>query len=209
MTRALNILKRKYFQTQLPKDILHIISDLKKGDFCIDVGANIGIVSEIFLSRGADVYAFEPHPDAFIKLLEVKRRYKNFTLFNEAVGISEGRVKLYLHTSHYLDPLKFSTGSSLMGSKPNVGREFIVSKAINFAEFLLKFPRIRILKIDIEGFEVELIPHLINSHSLKNVDYVFVETHEKKWPGLVDGTAAMKQLVSESMYNDQIRWDWP
>ena len=140
----------------------------------------------------------EPHPDAFIKLSEVKRKYKKFTPLNEAAGTSEGKVKLYLHTSHQFDPVRFSTGSSLLSSKPNVGREFIDCKAINFAKFLSKFPRIRILKIDIEGFEVELIPHLINSNSLKNVDYVFVETHEKKWPGLVDMTAAMKQSVFES-----------
>ena len=162
MTKALNFLKRKHFETKLPKDIHRIISNLKTGDVCVDVGANIGIASEIFLSRGAQVYAFEPHPDAFIKLSELKRKYREFTPFNEAAGISEGKVKLYLHTSHQFDPVKFSTGSSLIGSKPNVGREFIVSKEINFAEFLLKFPRIRILKIDIEGFEVVLIPHLIN-----------------------------------------------
>ena len=141
--------------------------------------------------------------------MEVQRKYRRFIPFNEAAGISEGKVKLYLHTSHQLDPVKFFTGSSLMGSKPNVGTEFIDCKAINFAEFLSKFPRNRRLIIDIQDFKVELIPHLINSRSLKNVDYVFVETQEKKWPDLVDVTGAMKQSVSESSYHDQIRWDWP
>lgn len=141
--------------------------------------------------------------------MEVQRKYRRFIPFNEAAGISEGKVKLCLHTSHQLNPVKFSTGSCLMGSKPNVGTEFIDCKAINFAEFLSKFPRNRRLKIDIEDFKVELIPHLINLHSLKNVDYVFVEIHEKKWPELVDATAAMKKSVAESPYNDQIRWDWP
>jgi FkbM family methyltransferase len=209
MSRALNFLKRKHFENQLPKDIRRIIRGLKNEDICIDVGANVGIVSEIFLSKGAEVYAFEPHPDAFIKLLEVKRKYKKFTPLNESAGISEGKVKLYLHTSHHSDPLKFSTGSSLLNSKPNISEKFIVSDAIDFAKFLSRFPRIYILKMDIEGFEVELIPHLINLRSLNNVDHVFVETHEKKWPGLKDRTADMKQLVSASPYNNQIRWDWP
>lgn len=209
MTRALNFLKRKHFEKQLPKDVLNIVSNLKKGDICIDVGANVGIASEIFLSRGAEVYAFEPHPEAFTKLLEVKKKYREFTPLNEAAGISGEKVKLYLHTSHHFDPLKFSTGSSLMNSKPNVGKDFIFSKGIDLARFLSKFPRIRILKIDIEGFEVELIPHLINSHSINNVDHVFVETHEKKWPELTKMTANMKQLVGESLYSNKIRWDWP
>lgn len=209
MSRVLDFLKRKHFETQLPKDIRQIILDLKSGDVCVDVGANVGMVSEIFLSKGAEVYAFEPHPDAFLRLIEIKKRYKKFIPLNESAGISEGKVKLYLHMSHHLDPLKFSTGSSLMDSKPNVSKKFILSNAINFTEFLSRFPRIRILKIDIEGFEVELIPHLVNSRSLDNVDHIFVEIHEKKWPYLEKMTVDMKQLVSESSYKNQIRWDWP
>ena len=65
------------------------------------MGASIGLESEIFLTRGAEVYAFEPHPGAFAKLLEVKEKHKSFRPFNSAVGISEGKVNLYLHTSHH------------------------------------------------------------------------------------------------------------
>jgi hypothetical protein len=96
-----------------------------------------------------------------------------------------------------------------MESKPNVGREFIVSQVINFKEFIESFPRIQILKIDIEGYEVELIPHLINLRALNNVKHIFVETHEKKWPELRKKTFEMKQLASRSSYNEKIRWDWP
>jgi hypothetical protein len=96
-----------------------------------------------------------------------------------------------------------------MDSKPNVAKDFIVSEAVNLSEFLTRFRRIRILKLDIEGYEVELVPHLIEMKALKYVDYVFVETHENKWPDLVKITADMKQLVSESPYKDQFRWDWP
>jgi FkbM family methyltransferase len=209
MIEAFNFLKRKHFETKLPKEVLQIILDLKSGDICIDLGANVGLVSEVFLSRGAEVYAFEPHPDAFIKLLEIKKKYKKFTPLNRAAGISEGKMNLYLHTSHHFNPVKFSTGSSLIDSKPNVGREFIECEAVNFAEFLSPFPRIRILKIDIEGYEVELMPHLIDMGALKNIDHIFVETHEKKWPELTKRTAEMRQLVSESSCSKQIRWDWP
>jgi len=64
MIRAHTFLKRKQFVTKLPKEVLHIILNLKRGNICIDVGANVGLVSEIFLSKGAEVYAFEPHPAA-------------------------------------------------------------------------------------------------------------------------------------------------
>jgi FkbM family methyltransferase len=209
MIRVHTFLKRKQFETKLPKEVLQIILNLKREDICIDVGANVGLVSEIFLSKGAEVYAFEPHPAAYAKLVEVKEKYNNFTPFNSAAGVSDGKVNLYLHTSHHSDPVMFSTGSSLMESKPNVVREFIVSEVVNFAKFLSSFSRIRILKIDIEGYEVELIPHLINLKAFNNVEHIFVETHEKKWPELAKKTTEMKRLVSESSYNEQIRWDWP
>ena len=209
MIRMHTFLKRKHFETKIPKEVLQIIFNLKSEDICIDVGANVGLVSEIFLSRGAEVYAFEPHPVAFAKLEEVKEKYKNFTPFNSAAGVSDGKVNLYLHTSHHSNPVMFSTGSSLMESKPNVGSELIVSEVINFAEFLSRFPRISILKIDIEGYEVELIPHLINLKAFNNVEHIFIETHEKKWPELTKKTTEMKRVVSESSYNKQIRWDWP
>jgi len=209
MTAIIEFLKRKYFEVNLPKEILSVVSDLKSGDICIDVGANIGMASEIFLTKGAQVYAFEPHPDAFKKLLDVKKRYENFIPLNQCAGITNGKVKLFLHASHQVNSIKYSTGSSLMDSKPNVAKEFIVSEAVNLSEFLTRFRRIRILKIDIEGYEVELVPHLIKMKALKYVDHVFVETNEKKWPDLVKITADMKQLVSESSYKDQFRWDWP
>jgi FkbM family methyltransferase len=209
MTVALKFLKRKYFEVNLPKEIHSVVSDLKSGDICIDVGANVGMVSEIFLSKGAEVYAFEPHPDAFKKLLEVKKKYENFIPLNQSAGITNGKVKLFLHASHQLNSIKYSTGSSLMDSKPNVGKDCVLSEAVNLSEFLTRFPRIRILKIDIEGYEVELVPHLIKMRALGNVDHIFVETHEKKWPDLTKITADMKQLVSESSYKDQFRWDWP
>jgi hypothetical protein len=78
-----------------------------------------------------------------------------------------------------------------MVSNPNVGKDFIVSEAASLAEFLTRFPGIRILKIDIEEYEVRLLPHLINMRAFKNVDRVFVETHEKKWPDLTKITADM------------------
>jgi FkbM family methyltransferase len=209
MAVVIKFLRRKYFEANLPKDIHSVVSDLKSGDVCIDVGANVGMVSEIFLSKGADVYAFEPHPDAFKKLLEVKKKYKNFIPLNQSAGITNGKMRLFLHAFHLVNSIKYSTGSSLMASKPNVVKDFVESESVCLSEFLTRFPRIRILKIDIEGYEVELIPHLIKTRALSNVDHVFVETHEKKWPDLAKITADMKQLVSESPYKDQFRWDWP
>src|ERR1700757_1152286 len=41
---------------------------IKAGDLVYDVGANIGVYSEIFCSLGANVVAFEPIPDCVRQL---------------------------------------------------------------------------------------------------------------------------------------------
>lgn len=41
-----------------------------------------------------------------------------------------------------------------------------------------------VLKIYIEGFEVDLVPDLIREGVLENMNTVFVETHDHKWPEL-------------------------
>jgi hypothetical protein len=90
MMRLFKFLKRKHFESKLPKEVLQIILDLKREDICVNVGANVGLVSEVFLTRGAEVYAFEPHPGAFAKLLKVKKNYENFTPLNQSAGIANG-----------------------------------------------------------------------------------------------------------------------
>ena len=200
----------KNFENSLPKDIALIILNLTPNDTCIDVGANVGEVAKLFLSRGSRVIAFEPHPDAFSKLCMLKtKRRSQFEPVNKAVGLSNENVKLYFHENHAIDSVKYSTGSSLMANKPNVSSNYILCESIDFPKYLSNFKSIKILKIDIEGYEVELIPELIRQKALDNVDNIFVETHEKKWPELKGKTEKMKTLASSSSYREKIRWDWP
>jgi FkbM family methyltransferase len=201
--------RRMLYKRKFPKDIVQIIAALGPDDICIDVGANVGLVSEMFLSKGCKVYAFEPNPSAFVELLKLREKHPNLLAYDQAVAKSAGTVELYLHNNHEFDPVKYSTGSSLIASKPNVSRKSIKCVGIDFSQFLMSIEKVTILKIDIEGYEVELVPELIRQNALDNVRYVFVETHERKWSNLEKETQQMKELVGTSSYQDKIRWDWP
>ena len=63
------------------------------------------------------------------------------------------------------------------------------------------------LKIDIEGYEVELIPHLINNSALDYISFLLVETHEKKNAFLRAKTDLMKKMIYDIGF-DRVCWDW-
>lgn len=95
-----------------------------------------------------------------------------------------------------------------MQSKPNVGTSFFEVRGVNLSKLIEKAGEVSILKIDIEGYEVELLPTILSSGCLKFVKNVFVETHDKKWPDLHEKTSLMKSLCSQANHTNFF-WNWP
>jgi len=194
----------------LPDDLCQIIERLPQDAVCVDCGANIGRVSEVFAAQGAIVHAFEPNPHAFRHLQAVSVAQPRIRAFNKAVGTSDDeRLDLYLHDLHDEDPLGYSQGSSLLSDKPNVSAKAVSVQMVDLSRHLKELDRVAILKIDIEGYEVELLPHLLDKGALDKVDQIFIETHEKKWPALREKTEHMIQLVEDSSAAGRVRYDWP
>ena len=64
---------------------------------CIDCGANVGNITQKFLTECDVVHAFEPNPYAFKKLKERFLFNPNVFCYENAVLSKEDIVKLYLH----------------------------------------------------------------------------------------------------------------
>lgn len=198
------------YKRLLSDDLCQIIERIPQNAVCVDCGANIGRVSELFAAQGAIVHAFEPNPHAFRHLQAISVTQPRIRAFNRAVGTSDDlTLDLYLHDLHEKDPLGYSQGSSLLSDKPNVSAEAVSVQMIDLARHLKELDRVAILKIDIEGYEVELLPHLLDNGALDRVDQIFIETHEKKWPALREKTEHMIQLLQESASAGRVRYDWP
>src|SRR5690349_5387687 len=113
------------------------LSVIRPGDTVIDCGANVGDYTEQFVSRGAKVYAFEPHPRAFERLQSRFAGNPHVTCMNQAVAAREGRVALCLHANDSDNPVLFSQGASIIRSKPNVDTaNSIEVQAVSLAEFV-------------------------------------------------------------------------
>jgi len=181
------------------------------GDVVIDCGASVGEVTAYFCSRGAEVYAFEPNKYAFDTL---KRRFQNNpNVYCVQKGVSSpaqaGPAKLYLHEHAESDQIKYSTGSSIKIDKVNINvQNYLEIQLLDLCLFINILNRpIKVLKIDIEGAEMELVDSLIEQKIAHNIDHILVETHEKKIPSLKKPLELLKKKIKrEGLTNIDLTW---
>jgi FkbM family methyltransferase len=159
---------------------------LKEGDVAIDCGANVGEITARMRASGAEVYAFEPNSQAFAALQRRFAADPKVHCLQKAVLDAPGTVRLYLHQRAQEDPLMYSVGSSLVGTKANVSADtFEEVEAVDLAEFILSLGKpVRVVKIDVEGVEGKLLRRLLGTEALSRIGQVFCETHEGRIPEL-------------------------
>lgn len=200
----------KYENQRLPKMFVKHLRSLTDRDLVIDVGANVGMVSECMAKRKAKIISIEPNKKALIKLNKVAARHKNITVMDVAAGTSNRTVKLYMHKDSLNTEKDYTQASSLLSDKSNVTTEIYEEiREIDFAEYLLSIDRqIELIKIDIEGYEIELINHLLDRNALNKVKKIYIETHENKIESLKDPTSKLKCRIIEMGMKDKFFYDW-
>jgi FkbM family methyltransferase len=185
------------------------IVDLKPQDIAIDCGANVGNITMQMALPGVEVHAFEPNPFAFALLQKKFKDNPNVHCYQKGVYTKNDSMKLYYHESAQQDQVVWSVGSSLLSYKGNVNvHDFVEVAVIDFAEFLRSLKRpVRLVKMDVEGVECDILNYLIDSALLSSIDVLVVETHERKVPELVERTEKLKKRIKELGINN-VRFDW-
>lgn len=176
-----NVLVKLKHIIYVSKDSLSIKN--KKVLFC-DLGANIGIsylFFKKFYRKNTTFFLFEPNANCYKKLLQLTAQHKMVHVKNVAVSSISRTFKFYESLND-----EFSEGGSI--SKDYVracsfyseAKKKIFVKAINFNNFLKKnfknFDKI-IVKMDVEGEEINLIESLIKNKTLTMIDILYVEFH--------------------------------
>jgi FkbM family methyltransferase len=160
----------------------------------IDLGSNLGSITRRLAQTASRVYAFEPDPWSARRLRNKVADLDNVEVIEAAAGTSSGTAALYRHRKFDTNPVALSQASSLRaGFGKTVERPLGTPvEVVDFVAFLraLDAP-VGILKIDIEGGELELLETLMDSDVIDRIDYVFCETHEVERP---DAVARYRQL---------------
>ncbi len=159
-----------------------VLADTRPGDLCLDLGANIGTFTRRMAATGADVISFEPDPGAWSVLEKEVSGLANVTLIHKAAGHETGSFTLYRSDKWSADdPGAHTESSSLIPTKG--ASQAVQVDVIDIIDFIEKQDRdIRIIKMDIEGAEWEIMARLIDHPVLKRIDCIFVETHERANP---------------------------
>jgi FkbM family methyltransferase len=128
----------------------HLLSRvLKDGDFFVDVGANVGYYTR-FASRivgpEGTVLAYEPNPTAFRLLRMNTEQLSNTTIFQKALSDQKGEAIFYIRRHGEMSSLGADSGA----------RPIRVDVSTLDAE-LAAYPRVDFIKIDVEGFEMEVL----------------------------------------------------
>lgn len=185
-----------------------VLADTGVGDLCLDLGANVGEFSRRMADTGADVISFEPDPGAFPVLKKAVGDLPNVTLIQKAVG--HANDTLMLHRSNKWDagnPGAHTKSSSLVnkGDAPDASTGVMVD-VVNIIEFIESLDRdVRLIKMDIEGAEWEIMNRLVDHPVLARIDCIFVETHERvnpaKYVPMFDALQARAETLSKPYIN--------
>ena len=146
------------------KELFHSIRD-SSIDIIFDVGANKGDVT-LGLSNeypDSNIFVFEPSPQTFKKLTSNLSNVPNVTLINTAIGKKEGFARM-------------TQGADLMNKIVSDETEDTVIVPITTIDALVSsynLDKIDFLKIDTEGFELEVL--LGAGHSLSKLSINVIE----------------------------------
>jgi len=166
-----------YFDNEgLGKNPLLDISRLLKNSrpVIFDVGANVGqsIIKYKKQFPKSFIYSFEPSPETYKTLIRTANQYESVKAINCALGSIPGKTILYENSysdmSSLLQMGEFGSG--------NVMRETEV-EVLTIDKFCAqdRIPKIDILKIDTQGFDLEVVRGASTMISNSQIKFIYLE----------------------------------
>ena len=132
------------------EDMMFSLHLLEQGDLFIDIGANVGVYSVLLSGeKKANSIAFEPIPDTF-RILESNVKLNNLenfvNLYNCGLGNEKKKVK-------FVSDLDVSNHVS--SDQNIIGENIITVDILTLNDLNISNPTL--IKIDVEGFELEVL----------------------------------------------------
>ena len=161
-----------------------------------DVGANMGVVSHWFSQRCEHVHAFEPHPGNVSTVTsQMKlRNNQNITLHQMALGKEQTEMQLHVkgfHGHHSLGDVDNS---------PTVDKIKVQVRTMDDVSRELSIERIHFLKIDVEGFESDVLLGAQTLLGEKKIDYILFELQETLLESIQRTSQEVFQILFDSGY---------
>jgi FkbM family methyltransferase len=151
------------------------------GDLTFDVGANDGDRTRVLRSLGARVVSVEPQPGCVRKLERAFGADRDVVVVGKALAASEGTAELRQNEAAVLASLSpdFIAATERSGRFAQWSRwaETIQVETTTLDQLIDDYGRPRFCKIDVEGFELEVLRGLSHALPVVSIEYT-AEAHE-------------------------------
>ncbi len=181
---------------------------IRPGDLCFDIGAHVGNRVAAWLGLGARVVAVEPQAHLMTWLRRLYGRAPGVTLVGAAVGASPGEGLLHVDPGNPTVATLSTAWMAAVGGDASFGRvrwDESTSVPVTTLDALIAAQgRPALCKIDVEGFEVEVLRGLSQPLPLLSFEYI---------PAAIDAAQACLARLAELgdyVYNsfpgESLRW---
>jgi FkbM family methyltransferase len=148
-----------------------------KGDLVFDVGAHLGDRSVAFAALGARVIALEPQPRIARWLHRIVGRNERIVVREEAVGAKPGVAHLALSrrnptVSTMSESWRTNAGKANPGFKGVRWESSVEVPVVTLDGLIASYGIPRFCKIDVEGYEAEVLAGLSQSLAAVSVEFV-------------------------------------
>jgi FkbM family methyltransferase len=160
---------------------------LRPGDVGFDIGAHVGSRVRAWRKLGAKVIAIEPQPDCLRVLRLFFGRSTEVTIVPLAVGAKPGRARLAVSTAtptvssmseSWIEDMTAERGFARVRWDSSVEVE-----VVTLDDLIATYGRPAFCKIDVEGFEVEVLEGL--THALPALSFEYLPpAHERSLAAL-------------------------
>jgi FkbM family methyltransferase len=187
ISKAIEVNEGLFFYPKLKKLYKAILGS---NSTIIDVGCNKGQSIDFFLDidKNAKIIAFEPNPKLFALLKNKFNSNSSITLINKGVSRINGELLFYeniLDETSTFEELNYNSSylkkkAKVIGVVPN---EIITNKYLvdvcRLSDSLIQQNclSIDVIKIDVEGHELECLQGLFENYQTLSVKYIQIESH--------------------------------
>jgi FkbM family methyltransferase len=184
---------------------------IQPGDLCFDIGAHVGGRVWLWSRLGARVVAVEPQPDCQKLLRLFYGRRPTVTLLETAVGAAPGEAELHISrrapTVTTLSPEWAAQVSARDASFANVKWEDRTAVAVvTLDQLIADYGRPAFCKIDVEGFELEVLRGL--SQPLPTLSFEYLPAARERALACVDYLEGLGRYEWNYAAGESHRWAW-
>ena len=177
------------FTTMIKSDASFVYQNNAKV-LVIDLGANLGqaynLLKKSFNGKNTTFHLFEPNPNCIAYLnKELDVDNSLLKIYSKAAGIFDGKTKLFGLGVN--EGGLFSQGASIIQKHNSTAysNEEEQAQEVEVTDFNKYFQDAKdnfdgiVLKMDVEGAELDLLENLITADLIKYVDVLYVEFHSQ------------------------------